>query len=468
VAAFSAVFDPTGANIQLNTQPSGSIGYHTRDGVDWGGRAIQDIVNTGQYRLEDLDGVVAAARTLRQVNLPIRIKGSSLDDLHLKISALNFLLNKASRYAPLDLVVTPSGSSKTSTFKVVGGSTDATYGNVMENLALYLGTVTLEALPWVYGAKITLGSTGSPLFAAAAGPGSFTVTPTSGQEGDVLADVTIIFQLTADALGAVTVGALNANTSWTVGQDITSWSNGSGGGTRAAVSNAKYKGGAAPGYTVNVVSSIEEAYTKTFSTSDFPVNTPMRLLMVADDTQVVAAQRGLFQTRLAVSAGGVTQYGDWVSVPAAAGNGTTTHFSQILDMGVFIFPPGPQGSVAFSGSTTVAIQVQDGNTNAHKLPFAFDEMIFLPDASSIIAEWPVTQPVVNTPIRIESDLLFQNADGAPQTVLMSGSHVRCRGSTRYSIYASSTPLANSAADATYSTVKAWAEYIPRYIGLAPA
>jgi hypothetical protein len=281
-----------------------------------------------------------------------------------------------------------------------------------------------------------------------------------------LADVTIIFQNTVDALGAVSVGVISGNTGWLVGSDVTGWSNGSGGGTRATQSVAKYKGAAAPSYDANAAGVVEEAYKQTFSTTDFPVNTPIRILMNADDLTVVQANRGMNQMRLAVTAGGITQYGDWVSVPPNAGNGTTTHFLQGLDMGTFLFPPGPSGSVAFSATTTISIQVQTGNTSA--LTVALDELIFLPDSTSLLAEWPLSQPAANTPIRIESDLLFNNADGAPQTVLASGSHIRFRGTSRVGIWTSILPLANTSSDVSYSLVKAWAEYVPRYLHLAPA
>jgi hypothetical protein len=468
MAALSVVLDPTGANLQLNSSGIGA-GNYTLDGqgqIDWGGRPIQDIINGGQYRLEDIDGVLASAQVNRTIQLPLRTIGSTPDDLNSRLSTLNYLLDKASRYAPLDLVVTPNGSTKTTTFKIIGGSTDTPYDHNIELRNRWVSSIGLQALPFGYGAKQTYGSSGSPLFAAAAGPGAFTITIPAGSEGDVLADVTIIFNVTVDSPGAVSVAVLSGNTSWTIASDITSWTNGSGAGTRAAQSNAKYKGGAAPGYIASAAGVIEEAYKKTFATSDFPVNTPIRCLLIADDFEVLAANRGLYQIRLAVTAGGVTAYGDWVSVPAAAGNGTTTHFSQVLDMGVFTFPPGPVGSGAFTGNTTVSIQVQD--SNATRLTTAFDEMIFLPDASSLIAEWPVTQPPANTAIRLENDLLYNQADGAPQTTLMSGAHVRCRGTTQYSIWASDLPLGNAAGDATYSTVKAWAEYTPRYINLAPA
>ena len=469
MAAPTLVLDPTGLNINLNAQGS-ATGVYLKT-ADWGDAAIQATVNSGAYRLEDLDGLWAAAAVTRQVVLTVNIVGSSKDNLNLTISNLNFAFAKASRYQPLDMVFTPGGSTKTSTFKVLGGSVDtATYGTTEDLLNKELETtVTVMCLPPIYGAKQTMGSTGSPLFAAAAGPGAFTVTVAGGSEGDLLADVTIIFQLTVDTAGAVTVGCLSGNTAWTVTQDITSWANGSGGGTRAAQANAKYKGAAAPGYIALAASTIEEAYKNTFTTTDFPVGVPIRCLMLADDFQVLAARRGLYQMRLAVAAGGVTTYGDWVSVPASAGNGTTTHFLQGLDMGVFTFPPGPAGSVAFSGNTTVSIQVQDNNLHANALTCAFDSIIFLPDTSSLIAEWPVVagQPAANTPIRLESDLLFQNADGAPQTVLLSGAHIRSRGTTRYAIWASDQTLANNIGDATYSLVKAWAEVIPRYINLAP-
>jgi hypothetical protein len=474
VAAPAIVLDPTGLNINLNAQGSATGVYAQESnavnstGFDWGGQAIQDIMNTGQYRLEDVDGVLAAAGVLRVMTIPIRMIGSSKDNLNTQISNLNYAFAKASRYKTLDLVVTPGGSTKTTTFKVIGGDLLHYYTQEEDNLNRLIGEVSVYALPFGLGVKQSLGSTGSPLFAAAAGPGAFTLTIPSGSEGDVLADVTIIFQLTADTAGAVTLGTLNGNSSWTVSSDVTGWTNGSGGGTRAAKSNAKYKGGAAPGYTANAQNTVEEAYKKTFSTTDFPTGTPIRCILTADDYQVLAAQRGLFQMRLAVAAGGVTAYGDWVSVPASAGNGTTTHFLQALDMGVFTFPPGPSGQVAFSGTTTVSIQVQDGNLPGNFLACAFDDLIFLPDASSLIAEWPVSQPAANTPIRVESDMLYANADGSPQTQLLSGAHVRCRGTTQYAIWASDQPLANSAGDVTYSTVKAWAEYIPRYVGLAPA
>lgn len=473
MAATSIVLDPTGLNIQLNNQGS-ATGVYTQEtnlnaqGLDWGGQAIQDIINTGAYRIEDIDGVLAAARVVRTILLPVRMLGSSKDNLDTTISNLNYAFAKASRYQPLDLVVTPAGSSKTTTFKVIGGDTFHYYSQMEDNLnRVRDGLVSIFCLPFGYGAKQTYGSSGSPLLAATAGPVAFSTSIPAGSEGDVLADVTVIFQLTVDTVGAVSLASISGNTSWTIASDITGWSNGSGGGTRAAQSNAKYKGGAAPGYVCAAANVIEEAYKKTFTTSDFPSGVPIRVLLIADDFEVVAANRGLYQIRLAVAAGGVTNYGDWVSVPASAGNGTTTHFSQALDMGTFVFPPGPTGSVAFSGNTTISIQAQDSNST--RLTCAFDEMIFLPDASSLVAEWPVSasQPAANTPIRVESDMLYGNSDGSPQTVLVSGAHVRSRGSTQYAIWASDQPLANSAGDATYSLVKAWVEYTPRYIHLAP-
>jgi hypothetical protein len=471
VAAPSAVLDPTGLNISLNAQGS-ATGIYLQEsnavattGLDWGEQPLMDVFNTGQYRLEDIDGVLAAAQFTRTIILPVRIIGSSKDNLDTQLSNLRYALAKASRFGTIDLVVTPGGSTKTTTFKVIGGDTLGYYTQMEDLLNRWIGQITIFAYPFGYGAKQTFGSTGSPLFGAAAGPGSFTVSVPAGSEGDVLADVTVLFDVTVDSVGALTVGCISGNTSWTVSSDITSWSAGSGGGTRAAQSNAKYKGGAAPGYIVNAASTIEEAYKKTFSTSDFPTGVPIRCIMLADDFEVVAANRGLYQMRLAVSANGVTQYGDWVSVPAVAGNGTTTHFLQGLDMGVFTFPPGPTGSVAFTGTTTISIQVQD--SNASPLTCAFDQMIFLPDASSLIAEWPVSQPAAGTTIRLETDMLYGNSDGSPYTQLLTGAHVRCRGATQYGIWASDQPLANTSGDTTNSVVKAWVEYTPRYVGLAP-
>jgi hypothetical protein len=472
------VLDPTGLNINLNAQGS-STGIFLQGespnnpvvstGVDWGNQAIQDVFNTGQYRLEDVDALLAANQVVRIVVCPIRVVGSSADNLNTTLSNLNFALAKASRFQTLDLTFTPAGSTKVTTLKVIGGDLQAPYQQITSNNFRWIGQLTLFCLPFGYGAKQTYGTSGAPLLAATAGPVAFTVTIPAGSEGDVLADVTVIFQLTVDSAGAVALGCISGNSSWTVASDVTGWTNGSGAGTRSTPANAKYKGAAAKGYVVSSVNAIEEAFTQTFTTSDFPTGTPIRILLVADDTQVVLAQRGLCQTRVAVTAGGVTAYGDWVSVPASAGNGTTTHFSQALDMGVFTFPPGPSGSVAFSGNTTISLQQQDGNTGANKLAMVYDEVIFLPDASSLIAEWPVIagQPAANTPIRVESDLLFNNADGAPQSVLLSGAHIRSRGTTRYTIWASDQAMANTTSDVTYSTVKAWVEVVPRYVALAP-
>lgn len=460
--AFSVVLEPTGLNQQLNQGTT--TGYSIQGGVDFGGDQIQDIITSGGYRLEDIDAILAAGRVQRTITIPMRIIGSSKDDLDSKLSAIATVFAKASRYAPVDLVVTPNNSSKTTTFKLLGGMMTSVYDSLDDIQNRWVGTVTLQALPFGYGAKQTMGSSGSPLVNAA-GPNSFTVTVTSGSEGDVLADATIIFQNTADALGAVTCGVISQNTGWLVASDISGWSNGSGGGTRATQSVAKYKGAAAPSYDIATINTIEEAYKQTFSTTDFPVNTPIRILLMADDLSGSLSNRGLNQCRLAVTAGSVTQYGDWVSVPPLAGNGTTTHFTQGLDMGTFLFPPGPSGSVAFSATTTISIQQQCTSTSPSAV--AYDEMIFLPDATSLLAEWPITQPAANTPIRIESDLLFNNADGAPQTVLATGAHIRFRGTSRVGLWTSAVPLANTSTDITYSTVKAWAEYTPRYIHLAP-
>ena len=463
--ALSVVLEPTGLNQQLN-QTTLTTGYHIQADVDWGGAAIQDVITSGGYRLEDIDAILSAGRVTRTITMPMRIIGSSMNDLNTKLSAISYVLAKSSRYAPTDLVVTPNNSAKTTTFKLLGGTMTSSYDFLDDIQTRWVGTLTMQALPWAYGATQSLGSSGSPLLAATAGPASFTVTIPAGSEGDVLADVTIIFQNTVDALGAVSIGVISGNTGWLVGSDITGWSNGSGGGTRATQSVAKYKGGAAPSYEITTGGQIDEAYKQTFSTTDFPVNTPIRVILNADDLTGAVANRGINQIRLAVTAGSVTQYGEWVSVPPNAGNGTTTHFTQGLDMGTFLLPPGPSGSVAFSGSTTISIQMQATSTTPAAV--ALDEMIFLPDATSLIAEWPISQPAANTPIRVESDLLFNNADGAPQTVAVTGSHIRFRGTSRVGIWTSALPLANTTGDATYSLVKAWCEYTPRYIGLAPA
>lgn len=460
--ALSIVLEPTGVNQQLNQGTA--TGYSTQSGIDWGGAAIQDVITQGGYRIEDIDAILSAGRVQRTITIPMRIIGSSKDDLATKISLLSTVLARASRYAPVDLVVTPNGSSKTTTFKLLGGMLDGAYDFLDDISNRWIGTLTLQALPFGYGAKQTMGSSGSPLVNAA-GPASFTVTVAAGSEGDVLADVTIIFQNTVDALGAVSVGVISGNTGWLVGSDVTGWSNGSGAGTRATQSVAKYKGAAAPSYEILTVSQIDEAYKQTFSTTDFPVNTPIRIILNADDLSGSISNRGQNQFRLAVTAGGVTQYGDWVSVPPGAGNGTTTHFTQGLDMGTFLFPPGPSGSVAFSATTTISIQMQATSTSPSAV--AFDEVIFLPDATSLLAEWPLSQPAANTVIRIESDLLYGNADGSPQTVAATGSHIRFRGTSRVGIWTSALPLANTTGDITYSNVKAWAEYTPRYIHLAP-
>jgi hypothetical protein len=458
----SIVLDPSGLNQQLNQGTA--TGYSVTGGVDWGGAAIQDIITQGGYRLEDIDAILSAGRVQRTIVLPMRIIGSSKDDLASKLSAVTYVLAKSSRYAPTDLVVTPNNSTKTTTFKVLGGMLQSEWDFLDDIQNRWVGTLTLQAFPFGYGAKQTMGSSGSPLVNAA-GPTSFTVTVNAGSEGDVLADVTIIFQNTADALGAVSLGVISGNTGWLVASDVTGWSNGSGGGTRTTQSVAKYKGGAAPAYEVTTVAQIDEAYKQTFSTTDFPVNTPIRVILNADDLTGGVTTRGMNQIRLAVTAGGVTQYGDWVSVPPNAGNGSTTHFTQGLDMGTFLFPPGPSGSVAFSGTTTISIQMQTASTSTSAV--ALDEVIFLPDATSILAEWPLSQPAANTPIRVESDLLFGNSDGAPQTVVATGSHIRFRGTSRVGIWTSALPLANTSGDITYSNVKAWVEYTPRYINLAP-
>jgi hypothetical protein len=462
------VLDPTGLNINLNAQGS-STGIFLQEGFDWGNQAVQDVFNTGQYRLEDVDALLAANQVVRIVVCPIRVIGSSADNLNTTLSNLNYALAKASRFQTLDLTFTPAGSTKVTTLKVIGGDIVAPYTQMESNVFRWVGQLTLFCLPFGYGAKQTYGSSGAPLLAASAGPVAFTVTIPAGAEGDVLADVTVIFQLTVDSAGAVALGCLSGNSSWTVSSDISSWTVGSGGGTRSAPANAKYVGGVGRAYVVLAQGAIEEAFTQTFTTSDFPSGVPIRIILTADDTQILAARRGLYQFRLAVAAGGVTQYGDWVSVPASAGNGTTTHFLQAMDMGVFTFPPGPTGSVAFSGSTTIAIQASDNNIFANKLAMVFDDMMFLPDASSVIAEWPVIagQPAANTPIRLESDMLYQNADGAPQSVLLSGAHIRSRGTTRYMIWASDQAMANITGDITYSLAKAWAEVIPRYVNIAP-
>ncbi len=467
MAALSVLFD----SLQLN-ETSLSTGYFCQEPIDWGGRAIQDIINSGSFRIEDLDGLLAAARVTRTISLPLRLAGSSSDDLDSKISALNYKLAKASRLAPLDCVVTPNGSTKTTTFKVIGGAMDTPGGYDRRSDLLHLAHVDLllEALPFGYGAKQSggtgFGTSGSPLVNAA-GPAAFTVTIPAGSEGDVLADVSVIFSSTS-ALGAVACGCIPGNAAWTNWQDLTSWSQTGGAATYAAVSNAKYKGGAAPGVTNLAANAGASTLFKTFTTSDFPTNTPIRVIIFADDVTTTAGLRGLNQFRLIATVGGVTTYGEWVSVPANAFSGTN-HYLQGVDMGVFTFPPHavPQ-SVAYSGTVTLTIQQQTSNATPTQL--VYDSILFLPDSSSVIAETfgSLNSIAANTQMRIENDLVYKDSTGESWSLSMTGPHLRCRGTSEYVIWTTSAAgLGYGGADIDYTTVKAWVEYTPRYINLAP-
>ena len=60
MAAPTLVLDPTGLNINLNAQGS-ATGFYLQEansvatGLDWGGQAVQDFINTGAFHAEDID-----------------------------------------------------------------------------------------------------------------------------------------------------------------------------------------------------------------------------------------------------------------------------------------------------------------------------------------------------------------------------------------------------------------------------
>lgn len=200
--------------VNLNTQSDPGVNLVAP--VDFGGKAISDIVNQGQYRLEDMDGILAAGRVQRVIQFALNISGSSSTDIASKLSAINSQISSANRYSPVTLTFQPSGSSVATYFKVIGGSVNdqGFYDQMMDvTHKAWNVAVTLQALPFAYGATQTIGSSGSPIATLASTPGTFTLTP-SGPTGDVLADVSIYFAPTISTVETVACGCVSGNTSW--------------------------------------------------------------------------------------------------------------------------------------------------------------------------------------------------------------------------------------------------------------
>ena len=461
MAALSVTFDSQ----QLN-QTSSTTGYLLEEPIDWGSRPIENVVNTGSYRPEELDSVLAAGRVVRVIQLPIRVQGSSADDMNSKIALLNYTLSKSNRYSPTNLVVTPQGSSKTTTFKVVGGALDDTqrWTKKVDNHFIWHGVLILEALPFGYGASQTYGSSGSPLFNAAT-PGVFTVNVTSGSEGDVPADVTLHVLDASNQYGCLIVGGISGNTSWTAFDNLTAWTHGSG-PTFSTAASAKYKNNPATTVTNSNSGTIETALKKTFvAGTDWPHTTGLRIFIAADDTTNTQNLRGQNQFRLKVYPSGLqseTAYGDWCGVPASSLVGGV-HELQWVDAGLFTIAPTPvDGSSTFN----IVLEIEQQTTNGTPTSVAYDEILFVPDTSHLIGEWVSAYPIAaNTQLDVESDMVYSG--GAGVSSLLTGPHIRTRGASRYVVYKGKYPMSSMAGDVTYDTVKVWANVTPRYLGLAP-
>lgn len=450
--------------VDLNGWTNNTAGNHyaANGTVDFGGRALSDALLTGDLQPSEYDQYLSQARFTRVVTIPIRLRSGSVAGVAADVSRIQQKLDQASRATPIDFVVTPHRSTRTSTFKVIGGDVDFSYTSVTEVLGEQDIVVTLNALPWCYGAAQLIGNASAPLAANQSAPVTATVTPASGVEGDVPADVSVYLKsrsTTGNNIRSVLIAAKSGDTAWTGWTPASSWTN----QNSATKPSSSGLGGVSStllrspqALTANQIVAIAQwPYPATA-----PKDTPTRFyLRVRDNT---TSSRGQQMYRLRVVYGANEQVGDWRSVPEQAAATTW----QASDMGLFYVP----SSVA-AASVVVVLDHASLVTVTGSAGLYYDLVEYLPDSSYVTYETIDTSKTLlasgETVVFDESTVTL--SDGTIRGGIVVGSDFRFRGATRIFIHESvgyMAALDDPGWSVALRPVDVWASYTPRYFHLA--
>lgn len=448
MAALSVVFD----SLALHTEPSGPYLVAGADsGIDIGANAIADALLGGDIRPEEVDQVAAELRLTRIVVINLRIRSTTADLARTNEQALISKLVDATRFAPKTLTITPNASTHVSTLKVFGGTWQSTYTQFQATTNIIEGTLTLSCDWPVYGAAQNLGSSGSPLSGGSNAPSPASVTLTPSPAGDLPMDVTLFVKnRSASSIRSLLVSAISGNTTWTMLSASTGWTpdtNGTQGGAQMTVATSDTS-------TIRLAAH--------FNTPALPTDRRFRVYL-RFNTVLTGSAPSSFRVRLVT--GQAEVIGPWRTPPYVGGDNAL----EAADMGAYNVPVSAPGSGAAT-TTTVYIEAR-GNETATNIT-RFNDALFVPDDSTIVFETSDTSKVLaaaSATVQVETDHVF-DASGNAVAGAVSGSHIRAKGTSRFTIYTSQQYMANlvsgGAGGYAPENIDAWAIVTPRYVGLA--
>jgi hypothetical protein len=440
-------------SMSLGALNIGTAPYQPKEPMQWGSDAIQAALLTGDYRPEEMDEVVQSLGLVRQVTIPMGVRSATADAAITDQQAITMLLGQANRYTPLNLTVTPTNSTRVSTFKVWGGSWSADYTNYSSLSNVTDGTLNLQCDPFVYGAPQNIGTSGAPLITSGASPAQFTVTPTTF--GDVPADIQLFVKNGANIVRSMFASTVPGNTTWNGFFNLSGASLDS--GSFSADANAK--GGTAVTYT-NLSPATNAVVTLChWTTPTLPTDRPFRIYLRVRDNIL----DGNTSFRLRHQSGNVEIVGEWRTLPSQGVNNLYLG----ADMGAWYFPI---SNVSIQGaSSTVTYLETTCRTNASDITLGLDFVLYMPDESTILFETSDTGKSImgnaGTAV-IENDSVYtstgQGAGGAD-----IGTHIRALGSSRYMVHTGQGYLGALGTPAwTFENVTAWAVVTPRSFNLA--
>lgn len=469
--------------IPLNSSDPQSA-YAMREPIDWGSRAIQDVLLDGNTLPEDYDSVIASTRLLRQVTFNLRVTGTNSDEVLTRLRALQNRLSRASRINPIDLTITPKDGYNQTTLKVVGGTLDDTNAHTrkFELANVYEAPLILQTLPFFYGLKQVFGSrvdsTIVTPFDDAAGlpppPLMLPITPVFGREGDAPADLNVFVAPVSGATAPfrnVIVGA-----GWPDNQSAWATLLTMSDNFSAIASNVNF---VTPRDALSIdciqfsppdTNTIHSVCETNIGPGVFQLvpGVPYRFFLRVNDGATVGSGRGVQQFRLRLKCGNTIAFSEWFVVPADSGptinalhvlNG----YWCLIDMGAWTIPLAPLGDVR-NAVTSITIQQQTPTSQSTGL--IYDYMMAVPDLTSMIAE---TTDVLANPgsyVKFESENVY-DPNGAPLSIA-TGANIRMLGPGAITVHASRQPMAPSmdTGDFSFESAAVWVEYIPRYFNPA--
>ena len=450
--ALAITFD----GLTMHTDSTGP--YIAEEPIDIGSQEVADALLGGDFMMEEVDQVAAEQSLTRTVTIPLSIRNASADAALAAQTALVSRLAAATRLAPKVLTITPNNATKPSTFSVFGGSWKSDYTQTEAVTNRIDGVITFLCDWPVWGVAENLGSSGAPLVSNTASPASVTLTPTV--VGDVPSDV-IVFVKNRDASKSarcLLVSAVSGNTTWTALSDSSGWTVGADGARDTSDATTKNtdmikKTGTFTQDQVYAVAS----WTVPVLPTDRRFTTRLRV------KDASATARGVIQFRLRHVSGATEVIGSWKNLPVEA---TSTTW-QLARMGEWPYPLGQISSAGASATTTFLEVKARGQSLSGAAGVMFDYALYSPVDSTVIFETIDTGKVLAAAaatVRVESDQVF-SATGDTIAMVDSGSHVRARGTSRYTIHLSEG--FRGALDASiyfnHLSLDAYATVTPRFI-----